>query len=65
MMAGHVIAYRGEDEVRDEDALVSFADIKQDGMVEISFDHGKERIWVSFKLHELIREIAEAQGSET
>jgi hypothetical protein len=65
MIAAQVISFKGEDETRCGSLLIELADAQaNDGKhIEISFDHGKERIYLQFRLSDLLREVKEAKTS--
>lgn len=64
MIAGNIIAFKGEDTVRDGPLLIELTDHKAlDGKcIEIAIDYGKERIYLQFRLSDLLREVKEMKA---
>jgi hypothetical protein len=64
MMAGTLVIWRGEDEIRNESVVVELTDFDQKGGTEIMFSIGKEVAHIRFNLPQLLAEIAAENGSE-
>lgn len=61
MIAGEIMTFKGEDTGRCESLLIELTDTNaNDKYIELAFDHGKERIYIQFRLADLLREIKEA-----
>jgi len=60
MIAAEIMTFKGEDCSRNDAALIELTDTNVDGKhIEIAFNHGKERIYLQFRLSDLLREVKE------
>lgn len=66
MIAGNIIVFKNDDPARDGPLLIEMTDHEaMDGkFIEIAFDHGKERIYLQFRLSDLLREVKEMKAEE-
>lgn len=62
MIAGRAIVFRNgtDDPEIEQDVLVDLTEWGKE--VEISFDAGRRRVYVKFRLEDLIREVKEARA---
>ena len=57
-MQGYVMAFRGDETQREGDAMVELVDVHSDGVIELGFDNGKERVYVQVNVGDLMRRVA-------
>jgi hypothetical protein len=65
MIAAEIMSFKGDDEARVDSLLVELTDASaiNGKHIEIAFNHGKERIYLQFRLSDLLREVKEAKTS--
>lgn len=62
MIAGEILSFKNTDETRSGSLLIELTDTNADDKyIELGFDHGKERIYIQFRMSDLVREIKEAK----
>lgn len=64
MIAGEIIVFRnGQDDTEtQEPTLIELTDCGKE--IEMAFNAGKRRIYVRFRLSDLVREVKEARGDK-
>jgi hypothetical protein len=62
-ISGKLICIRDDEEYVNETVTIELTDFEKDGSVELAFDDRKERVYISFRLQDVLQRIAAVHGA--